>query len=121
MQTSKKLNKINFLKISLSISLIGILVLLFLANTLQPKLINLQEINNKLLNQKVQVQGQITSIKTYDDSNFQVISIKDKTGKIDATINQILNLTISQNITITGKITEYKGSLQIQADKITSP
>jgi len=83
--------KINLLKISLSISLIGILLLLFLANTLQPKPINIQGINNKLLNQKVQVQGQITSIKTYHDSNFQVILIKDSTGKIDITINQIHN------------------------------
>ncbi len=110
--------KINLLKISLSISLIGILLLLFLANTLQPKPINIQGINNKLLNQKVQVQGQITSIKTYHDSNFQVILIKDSTGKIDITINQILNLTINQNMTVIGKITGYKGSLQIQAEKI---
>ncbi len=112
--------KINLLKISLSISLIGILLLLFLIN-INPKLINIEDINDKLLNEKVQVHGQIFNIRSYEDSNFQIISIKDKTGEIDITTSKILNISKDQNITIIGKITEYNDALQIQADKITSP
>ncbi len=113
--------KINLLKISLAISLIGIFLLLFLANTLQPKLINIEDINNKLLNKKVQVQGTVFNIRTYKDKNFQVISIKDETGKIDITLNNPVNITNNQNIIVVGTIKEYKKNLQIQADKIIFP
>lgn len=112
--------KTNLLKISLSISLFGILLLLFLINTLQPKLTDIENINDKLLNKKVQVQGTISNIKAYKNSNFQVITIKDPTGEIDITTSQILNLTKEQNITVIGVINEYKQNLQIQAEKIIS-
>lgn len=105
------------LKTTLSISLIGILLLLFLTS-LNPKLTNIENINNKLLNQKTQVQGQIFNIRTFEDSNFQILSIKDSTGKIDIILNNPTNLTNNQNITVIGKITEYNQTLQIQADKI---
>ena len=106
------------LKTTLSISLIGILLLLFLSEILSPKPINIENINNKLLNKKVQVQGQIFNIRTYEDSNFQIISIKDETGKIDVTLDNPTTLNNSQNIRVIGKIKEYKQYLQIQADKI---
>ncbi len=112
--------KTNLLKISLSISLMGILLLLFLSNFLEPKLTDIEQINNKLLNKKTQVQGTISDIKTYTNSSFQVISIKDSTGEIDITTNKILNLTKNQNITVIGTIKEYNQGLQIQADKIIS-
>ena len=106
------------LKTTLSISLLGIFLLLFLSNILEPKLINIDGINNQLLNQKIQVQGQIFNIRTFEDSNFQIISIKDKTGKIDITLDHIINITSNQNITVIGKVQEYKEFLQIQAEKI---
>ncbi len=108
------------LKISLSISLIGILFLLFLSNNLSPKQINIKDINNKLLNQKVKVQGQVFNIRTYEDSNFQIISIKDTTGKIDTTLNNPINITNNQTIIVIGIIKEYNKTLQIQAEKIIS-
>ena len=111
------LNKIN-LKTTLSISLIGILLLLFLSEFISPNLTNISDINNKLLNRKTQVQGQIFNIRTFEDSNFQIISIKDSTGKIDIILNNPINITKNQNITVIGKVTEYNQTLQIQADKI---
>jgi len=110
--------KINPLKTTLLISLIGILFLLILSNFLQPRLIEIKDINDNLLNKKVRVQGEILNIKNYEDSSFQVISIRDETGKIDLTTNKILNLTNSQRIAVIGTVTEYNQYLQIQADKI---
>ena len=106
------------LKTTLTISLLGILLLLFLSETLEPKSLNIGDINDKLLNQKAKVQGQIFNIRTFEDSNFQVISIKDSTGKIDITLDNPTNLTNSQNIIVIGTIKEYEQYLQIQADKI---
>jgi len=109
---------LNLLKITLSISLIGILLLLFLSNFLEPKLTNIEQINNKLLNTKTKIQGTISNIKNYENSSFQITSIKDETGEIDITTNKILNLTKNQNITVIGTINEYKQRLQMQADEI---
>ena len=113
--------KTNLLKISLAISLIGIFLLLFLANTLQPKLINIENINSKLLNKKVQVQGTVFNIRPYKDKNFQVISRKDEAGKIDITLNNPINITNNQDIAVIGRVKEYQQYLQIQADKIIFP
>ena len=113
----KILEKIN-LRTSLSLSIIGVLILLFLSNTLQPKLIEIKDINSKLLEKQVKVSGQINSIRSFEDSDFQIISLKDETGKIDITTNKILNLTTNQSVSVIGKITEYEKDLQIQAEKI---
>ena len=114
----KMKTKINPLKISFAIALIGILLLLFIANSINPKLTYVQDINNKLLNKKITVKGQIFNIKTYQESNFQIISIKDSTGEIDVVLNNPINITKNQNVIIIGKVTEYNNTLQIQADKI---
>ncbi len=108
--------KISLLKLSFVIAIVGILLLLVLANILPSQQIKIEKINNKLLNKKITTSGEILNLINYD--NFQIISIQDETGKIDITFNKILNLKKAQKITVIGKITEYKGNLQIQADKI---
>ena len=71
------------------------------------------------LNKRVEIKGQIQTIKTYKESSFQIITINDSTGKIDITLdNPITNITKNQSIITIGKVTEYKNNLQIQADKI---
>ncbi len=110
--------KINLLKTSLIISLIGIFLLLLLSNILEPKITKIKDINPSFLDKAVKVQGQILNIRTYEKFNLQVISIQDNTGKIEVVVNQISDLQNLQNITIIGKITEYEKDLQIQADKI---
>ena len=107
----------NVFKITLSISLMGILLLLIISNQ-QPKLTTINQITIKDLNKNIKIQGEITNIKNYQESNFQILSIKDETGEIDITANQILNLTNSQTIIVSGKVTEYENNLQIQASKI---
>ena len=109
----------NLLKISFILSIIGIIVLLFLSTTLNPPETKIGDINDKLLNQKVIVKGDVFNIKKYEDSNFQVISIKDETGKIDVTLDKITNFKMNQTINVKGTIQQYKQYLQIQADEIT--
>lgn len=99
-------------------SIIGIIILLFLSYILSPEQIEIGKINGAYINQKVNVNGKIFNIKKYEDSNFQVISIKDSTGKIDITIDRIINFKINQTINVMGTVQEYKQYLQIKADKI---
>jgi DNA/RNA endonuclease YhcR with UshA esterase domain len=110
-------NKKNFLlKISFAIALIGILLLLVLVNILPVKHMDIQDISPFLLNKKITISGEIFNIQNHD--NFQVISIKDNTGKIDITLNKISDLNKGNKIQVTGKVKEYKQYLQIRAENI---
>ena len=103
-------------KASLIFSLVGIFILLFLANSIEPKQTNIKEINNKMLNQKVKVSGTILNIQ--DKESFKILSISDSTGKIDVLCECKDNLKENQKITVIGTIGEYGSYLQISADKI---
>ena len=110
--------KIKLIQITLIISIIGILLLLTLVNFLPPKQLSIIDINNKLISKQVIISGQITSTKIFEQSNFQLINLKDKTGSITITLNSIANFSTDKNITVIGRVTEYNNTLQIQADKI---
>ena len=107
------------IQITLIISLFGIFNLLLLAN-ISPKLENISDITQKKINENIKISGQVISQRTFEQSNFQLIHIKDKTGNITVTINNPINTLKNQTLIITGKIVEYNKTLQIQANKITS-
>jgi len=107
------MNQQTLLKFSLIISLIGILTLLFLANFLKPRLTNVGDINEKMLNRKVRVQGEVFNFR--DKETFQILSISDETGKIDV----LCECKATGKIEVTGTVQEYGEYLQIQANKIT--
>jgi len=105
------------LRISLIISLIGIFLLLFLAKNLELKQINIRNINNNLLNQKVKIHG--TILRIIDKETFKIFSVADGTGKIDVLCECKNNsITPNQDIVITGTVQDYKKNFQISADKI---
>ena len=107
----------NLLKISLVVSITGILILLFLANTLPQKLIEINEINNKLLNKKVKIIGSVFKIE--DKESFKILSVADETGKIDVLCECDGKIEEFQKIEVIGKVSEYNQYLQIQADQIS--
>ena len=117
----------NLKKLSLTISLLGIITLLILANILEPKFQKINEKTLKNLNKKVKIFGIVKEIKIYENNKtkefFYVLIISDETGKIDAVFNakpnsNLLNLKTNQNITMIGRVTQYKDKLQIQVEKI---
>jgi DNA/RNA endonuclease YhcR with UshA esterase domain len=108
----------NLLKVSLIISILGIFILLLISNFLGPKQKTISEINPSLTDQTVRIQGIILSIRNMENKSFQILSINDSAGKIDITLNSITRLKKGEKIQVTGKVTEYKKNLEIQADKI---
>ena len=103
-------------KLSLAVSLAGIFLLLLLSNILEPKLININQINNKTLNKKVKIAGSIEKIQ--DKETFKILTLSDETGKIEV-LCECQNLSVNQNIRVIGQIQEYNGNLQIQANKLS--
>ena len=104
------------LKISFIISILGIFFLIFLSNYSTIKNLEIKDINQNLINKKIQIQGEIFEIKNYPD--FQMIKIRNKTDEIEIIINSHLNLTKNQIIKVMGTIQEYNNNFQINAKKI---
>jgi RecJ-like exonuclease len=104
-------------KISLIISLLGILVLFMIINS-SPKIFEISSINNDLLNKPIKIQGTISKVNIYEN-NFTSFTISDKTGKIQGICN-CPNIKENQTVQIKGKITSYQNQLQITVDQIIS-
>lgn len=101
-------------RVSLSVSLLGIFLLLLLANIIEPKLIQISSISKENIDQRVKISGTITRIQ--DKETFQILTIKDNSSQIDILCN--CDLTNIKDIEVIGKVQEYKKSLQLNAEKI---
>jgi len=103
-------------KIVLIISLIGVFILLFLSQSLEPKHLTVQEIKKLPLESKVKLSGIIFSISGNEIKN---IYVQDKTGEIKATCKcNLKNLSENKNITIIGNLGIYQTEKQIYIKKI---
>jgi len=107
------------MKISFLISLLGIALMLLLIQILEPELIGIEKINNKMLEKSVKIQGIVSKIE--DKQTFKILSVNDGTGNIDV-LCKCNNKKIKENqkIIVKGKVQEYKEKLQSLADKIIS-
>ena len=113
--------KTSLLKTSFTITLLGILLLLFIS-TLEPKLSNISDITTKKINKKIKIQAEINKIRIYNTSSknqLQILEVSDQSGKTEVLLSNPKNkFSKNQRITIIGKITPYKDTLQIQTEKI---
>lgn len=100
----------DLLKISITVSLIGIFFLLILSNVLPAK--EISSYSQLKVNDYVKTTGNIISIKTYDD--FNIIKLNNN---ITLTCNKC-PFNQNQTIIVEGKVEEYENSLQINANKI---
>jgi len=103
------MSQTNLLKICFSISILGIFSLLLISSLVQPKLIS--RYSELRLDESVRTSGKVISFNEFQD--FGVI-------RLDNGIIVTCNCQLKENSTIriTGKVTEYKNQLQIQAEEI---
>ena len=102
------------LKISLIISLTGILILLIISN-LNPRIYTIYELNNTQINKQVKLQGKIIWIREINE-NFYLATLQDETGEIDLILNK--EIPINKNVEVTGELTIYNNQKQIQVGEI---
>ena len=106
-------------KICLTVSLLGILLLFVYSETISVKTKNISEITKKDIDKFIKTQGQVTRVT--DLPGLLIFNIKDQTSQIPVIVFKEEKINIKQNdfLEIEGKITEYKGELEIVAEKIT--
>jgi len=111
------------LKASLSLALLGILLLLILSTTLKPSLETPSNIKNYQEYQRIRIQGELLSLKELRP-NFFVLNLKNKNDTISVILNtkekieNKLNISQENNLEVIGKINFYNNQTQINADKI---
>jgi len=108
----------SLIKISLTISFIGLFIILTLPYIQPTKTITISEIKNLPLDTKIKTIATIISIK--ETAGLYILNLKDSTDSIQAIIFKKSNLTLqkTQLIEIHGKTTSYKNQTQIQVSLI---
>jgi len=104
-------------RISLIASFIGIIVLLILSQFIEPKAVQIKDIDETIIGQTITISGNITSIKNFENMELlTVISLED-TSEITVVVFEKTN--ISKGIAkITGKVNEYNNQIEIEATEI---
>lgn len=100
--------------IALITAIMGIIAIIFLSNTLEPRERNISEINNRMIGEHVKVMGDISKIKQSKITSF---TIKDNSSDIYAFSYDKINLSEGKYRVI-GKVNEYHGILEIEISKM---
>jgi DNA/RNA endonuclease YhcR with UshA esterase domain len=105
--------------ISLILSILGIFILLLLLKFQEPEKLSINEAKSKEINSKLSIEGKIIDLRIVNEDNFTISKIKDNSGYIEMICNcpDLKNFK-NQTLLISGYLSEYKGNMQIQANKI---
>ncbi len=108
----------NIFKTSLIISLLGILILLIYSENITLPTKNIQNITNKDVYKKIKIIGKLTRLT--DLPGLMILNIKDNTEQMTVVVFKEEKLNINKNdfLEIQGKVAEYRGELEIIAEKI---
>ena len=110
----------NLIKLSLIVSLTGILIILFISESIEIKEYKIKDISEEQLDKEVKVEGAITRIT--ETPGLIIFNLNDKTGEITTILfkEEPINLTLNQKVQVQGKVIKYKNKLEIEANQIIS-
>jgi len=107
------------LRISLATSVIGLFLLFIVAENLEPKLIQISEVDGKQFDSYVKIRGEILDVKK--TPGLYILSVEDSSEKIDIIIfrgKETISFAKGSIIEVIGKVSEFRGKLQIEAVEI---
>lgn len=104
-------------KITTITTIIGIIGLILTSGFITPNEVKIKDIDNSKIDEQVQITGNIISTTT-TKSGTNILKIEDTTGTINAVIfnNPENKYKQGNNITITGRIAQYKGQVELIID-----
>lgn len=118
MKKTGKVKTSNLLKLSLIIALVGTFMVVILANNLEPSTKTIDSINERSIDEWIKVQGNVT--QETDVSGLKIITVNDGTASISCILRKNVSYNFKdQRVEIQGKITDYKGDIEIDISKIT--
>lgn len=107
------------LKISLTTTIVGLIALFFLSEKLEPKLISIAEIDERLFEEYVKISGEIVNVRK--TTGLYILSVKDASGEINVVVfkgKEKFAFEKGMQAEIIGKVSEFRGNLQIEAVEV---
>lgn len=112
------------LRIALITSLIGIIGLLIFTPTIEVKKVEIKDISRAMIDEEVCVECVVTDVAKSSSKSSYFLTVNDGTGQIQLIIFENQAAEIQSNnfditdfkdrkVEVTGKITEYKSSLEM--------
>lgn len=109
------------LKLSLIVAGVGLTGLFLLSGSMQPTQMAVAQLDDNILDQKVQVNGTASGLKTTSDGHT-FFTLADSTGQIRVVAFASAKLeppAEGSKVTVKGRLQEYNGKLEIVADAIS--
>lgn len=106
----------SLLKLALITAIFGTLVIVFLANNLEPPTISISDINEKMLDEWVSIQGRVVDEQIY--GNLHIITVSDESASIRALLPEKTSSFLENNVAILGKVIEYRNELEVEISRI---
>ncbi len=108
------------MKISLIMAITGIIALFFITQSLETLEPRITDINDKITGRNVIVHGIIMDFAEKDGNIFLTL---ENDSRIDAVVfekdaRNVKNLSVGMNVTIAGKVTIYKGNIELSVKTI---
>ncbi len=110
------MNETQLLRICLSVAALGIISLFFLAQTLEAKEVGISAITPEYVGQTISVSGTVSKITVSNGMTFITLEDEGKTFPV-VFFQEIDDFFSGEKITVSGKVQEYKGRLQIVGEK----
>ncbi len=110
----------NILKISIIVAIIGVISLFLISRILTEETIEISELK---IGQIERISGMVTSVYiSRDDHVF--LKLADNTGEItivafkNSNIDEAYDLEVGEEVSVLGRVDEYKGKMEIIAKEI---
>lgn len=111
-------------KIALTMSIVGLIGMMFSVNLITAREIKINEINRGMLDEDVSLEGVVQDVKKSSRSNTYFLDLMDGTGKITIIVFESsavdlekTNMSIyslnNKRVKVTGKISEYQGKMEL--------
>lgn len=112
------MNEKTLTKIALICSLIGILLLLLIAERQDVSASSINKISNQSINQEIKIKGTISTLK--ETPAVTITQVKDTTGSITVIMFRKENITLQKGdlVEVQGIVKEFKGKLEIEAKRV---
>lgn len=111
----------DILKISIIVAIVGLVSLFFISKVFTEEVTEISELK---IGQMERISGMVTSVYVSRDSHV-FLKVADKTGEItvvafkNSNIDEAYDLETGEEVSVVGRVEEYKGDLEIIAQEIS--
>lgn len=106
------------LRLAIVVALIGLVALFVISATTELEVTNTYDIGRSNINRYVRITGQIISVKEFDKTLLLEVSQQKPVTVVMFKDGQDRSFATGDEVDITGQVKEYKGKMEIVAEKV---